>query len=80
MKKLSFVEWAAVVLAIAAFVFFLDRSVLSKETVNLRPQEPKPPFPYHQEDITFENPEVAQDPGRCIKNCYELHPSRDLAE
>lgn len=58
MKKLSFLEWAAVVLAIAAFIFFLNRSVLSKETVNLRPQEPKPPFPYYQEDITFENPEA----------------------
>ncbi len=56
MKKLSLLEWAAVALAAAAFIFFLDRSILSKETVNLRPQEPKPPFPYYQENVTFENP------------------------
>ncbi|GGH54042.1 hypothetical protein GCM10007423_60170 [Dyadobacter endophyticus] len=58
MKKPSAFEFAAIVLAIAAFIFFFDRSVLSKETVNLRPQEPKPPFPYYQEDITFENPKA----------------------
>ncbi|GGH36850.1 hypothetical protein GCM10007423_29430 [Dyadobacter endophyticus] len=38
--------------------FFVDKSVLSKKTVNLRPQESKPPFPYNQEDITFENPKA----------------------
>lgn len=56
MKRPSPFEFAAIILTIAAFVFFLDRSVLSKEIVNLRPQEPKPPFPYYQENITFENP------------------------
>ncbi|MCF0072862.1 alpha/beta hydrolase [Dyadobacter sp. CY261] len=56
MKKISSFELAAIVLASAAFLFFLDRSILSKETVNLRPQEPKPPFPYYQEEVRFENP------------------------
>lgn len=55
MKKLTPLEVAAIILTIAAFIFFLDKSVLIKKTVNLRPQEPKPPFPYYQEDITFEN-------------------------
>lgn len=58
MKKLTSLEIAAIILTIAAFIFFLDKSVLSKETVNLRPQEPKPPFSYYQEEITFENPKA----------------------
>ncbi len=58
MKKLTSLEIAAIILTIAAFIFFLDKSVLSKETINLRPQEPKPPFPYYQEEITFENPKA----------------------
>ncbi|MHA4739629.1 alpha/beta hydrolase family protein [Dyadobacter sp. MSC1_007] len=58
MKTPSPFEFAAIILTIGAFVFFLDRSVLSKKTVNLRPQEPKPPFPYYQENITFENPKA----------------------
>jgi uncharacterized protein len=58
MKKTSPFEWIAIVVTIAAFIFFLDKSVLSKEKINLRPQEPKPPFPYYQEDITFENPKA----------------------
>lgn len=55
MKKFTPPEVAAIILTIAAFIFFLDKSVLSKKPANLRPQEPKPPFPYYQEDITFEN-------------------------
>lgn len=58
MKKLTPLQIAAIILSIAAFIFFLDKSVLSKKTVNLRPQEPKPPFPYYQEEITFENPKA----------------------
>lgn len=34
--------------------FPLDLS--RQETIRKRPQEPKPPFPYHTEDLTFENP------------------------
>src|SRR5690606_31492181 len=34
----------------------LSQKAVEKK-VQLRPQEPKPPFPYHSEDITFENKE-----------------------
>lgn len=36
----------------------MGRQVIKKEVLN-RPQEPKPPFPYYQEEVTFENPEAS---------------------
>lgn len=38
----------------ASFPLVLSR----RETIRKRPQEPKPPFPYYSEDLTFENPKA----------------------
>jgi pimeloyl-ACP methyl ester carboxylesterase len=56
MKKPSQFEIVCIILVIAAFVFLFCRSILREERVTFMPQEPKPPFPYLQEYITFENP------------------------
>ncbi|WAC12494.1 alpha/beta hydrolase family protein [Dyadobacter pollutisoli] len=56
MKKPSQFEIVCIILVIAAFVFLFGRSILREEKVTFMPQEPKPPFPYLQEYITFENP------------------------
>ena len=36
----------------------LSLDLSRQETIRKRPQEPKPPFPYYTEDLTFKNPEA----------------------